>query len=238
MESNVVELPVADRIWAWFETNKKQIVTVAGIATVVGLVVYFFTWQREAKEAAASTALASVATGIMDGSNNRADAAQAYLTVASKYPGTQAGARAMLQAAGAFFAEGKYAEAQAQFERFTREYQGSPLMGQAAMGKATSLDAQGKTDQAVAAYKELVTRHPNANFIPQAKFSLARLYETQGQLEQARDLYLEVEQSARFTAFGNEAGMRVEELIAKNPKLAPTPPSASTNTVPAKVGQK
>jgi predicted negative regulator of RcsB-dependent stress response len=228
MESNVVELPVVDKLWAWFETNRKGVVYGATGALFVGLVVYFIVWQQGEKQAAAGNALSDVATSVAEGAAGKADAAQAYLNVASKYPGSMAGARALLQAAGALFADGKYADAQTQFERFGREYQGNPLAGQALLGIASCFDAQGKADQAATAYNDLIRRHPSENFIPQAKFALARLYESQGKAEQARDLYLDVEQSARFNALGSEAGMRVEELIAKNPKLAPQP-AVSTN---------
>src|SRR5262249_16734908 len=143
----------------------------------------------------------------------------------------QAGARALLLAAGSLFTDGKFTDARPQFERFIREYQGSPFIGEALFGIASCFDAEGKTEQAANAYKDLITRHPNESFVPQAKFGLARIYEAQGKLEQARDLYQDVEHSAPFTALGNESGVRLEELIAKNPKLAPAPPPPAANTV-------
>ena len=102
-------------------------------------------------------------------------------------------------------------------------------MGQAQFGIASCLDAQGKTDQAATAYKDLITRHPNENFVPQAKFALARIYEAQNKLEQARDSYQDVERSAPFTSIGNEAGVRLEELISKYPMLEPAPPPPSSS---------
>src|SRR6185369_4867829 len=125
------------------------------------------------------------------------------------YPHSNSGARALLLAASSLFGESKYAEAQAQFERFVREYQGSPFMGQAQFGLAACLDAQSKTDQAATAYKDLITRRPNESFVPQAKFALARIYEAQGKPELARDLYQDIERAAAFTSLGNEAGMRL-----------------------------
>jgi hypothetical protein len=77
----------------------------------------------------------------------------------------------------------------------------------------------------VAAYKDLIARHPNEIVIPQAKFNLASLYEAQNKPEMARELYEQVERGAPFTSFGNEAGVRMEELIAKHPNLAPPPPA-------------
>jgi TolA-binding protein len=140
-------------------------------------------------------------------------------------------------AAGNLFTENKFSEAQAQFEKFTREYHDSPLMGQALLGVAACLDAQAKTDAAIAAYKNLIDRHPSDIVVPQAKFALSRLYEAQNKPDMARDLLQDVERGNPYTSLGNEAGMRLEELIAKYPQLAPPPLATSTNA-PMKFQQK
>jgi len=231
MEPNVAQLPLADRLWDWFETYKKQTALIAVIVVAAGLVIWFIIWQKEAKQVDAGVAVSQVAAGEIATGGARADAPEAYLKVANQYPHSMSGARALLLGAGGFFTEGKYTESQAQFERFVREYQGSPFMGEALFGIASCLDAQGKTDQAATAYKDLITRHPNESFVPQAKFALARIYEAQDKPEQARDYYQDVERSAAFTSIGNEAGVRLEELIAKNPKLAPPPPPPSASNI-------
>lgn len=231
MDANVAQLPLADRLWVWFDTYKRQLVIGAVAAALVALAIWFILWQREQKQIDAGTALSQVAAGQLDGAGVPSGAVDAYLAVAKNYPGSVSGARALLLAAGTLFTDGKYAEAQTQFERFIREYQGSPFMGEALLGVASCLQAQGKTDQAVTAYKDLVTRHPNESFMPMAKFSLARLYEQQNKPELARDLYQDVEHSAPFSSIGNEAGVRLEELIAKNPKLAPAPPPPALSTM-------
>ena len=225
MESKVAELPLTDRLWAWFEANKKPALGFAGLAVVVGLITWFVMWQREEKSNTANDSLSSVLVAQLTGAGARPDtveSAEAYLKVAAAYPNSSAGARALLLAAGNFFAAGKYPEAQAQFERLTREYPDSPFRPQALLGIAASLDAQGKTDQAISAYKELTTRHPSESVVPQGKFALACLYETQQKLELARDLFAEVEREDRMGSLGVEAGMRLEDLLAKNPKLLPS----------------
>jgi hypothetical protein len=68
-----------------------------------------------------------------------------------------------------------------------------------------------------------VDHHPNEIVGPQAKFALGRLYQAQDKPELARDMYQDVERALPFTTLGNEAGMRLEELLAKYPKLAPAP---------------
>jgi predicted negative regulator of RcsB-dependent stress response len=230
MDSEVAQLPLAERAWLWFDTYKRQVALVTVILVIAGLVTWFILWQHEQKQVEAGIALTQVTTSQLEG---RAPGAQAdaYLKVAKSYPNSTSGARALLLAAGALFSENKFPEAQAQFERFIREYQGSPFMGEALLGVAACLDAEGKTDQAVAAYNDLVTRHSTESFIPQVKFSLAVLYEAQNKPELARDYYQDVERAMPFTALGNEAGARMEELIQKNPKLAPAPPAPSPGMV-------
>ena len=229
MESNVAHLPLSDRLWDWFETYKRQVILVAGILVLAGIIIWFILWHRESRQSNAGAALSQVAAGELQGGSVHADP-QAYLRVAQAYPNSMAGARALLMAAGSLFDQDKYSEAQAQFERFVREYQGNPLMGEALFGIASCLDAQGKTDQAATAYKDLITRHPSESFVSQAKFALARIYEGQNKPEQARDYYQDVERAIPFTTLGNEAGVRMEELIAKNPQLRPAPPPPSTAT--------
>jgi TolA-binding protein len=232
MESNVAQLPLSHKLWAWFETNKKPAVLVVTVAVAAGLIAWFVSWRQEEKQVAAGNALSDVAARHIGGGASPTESADAFLNVAAAYPNSSAGARALLLAAGSLFTEGKFAEAQAQFEKFTRTYQGSPLMGEALLGVATSLDAQGKGEPAAAAYKDLIDHHPNELVVPQAKFSLARLYETQNKPELARDLYQDVERALPFTSLGNEAGMRLEELTAKFPKLAPAPATPATNALP------
>jgi len=229
MESNVAQLPLSDRLWDWFETYKRQAGLVVGILVVAGLIIWFIVWHRETKQLDAGAALSQVAAGELQGGSVRDDP-EAYLNVARQYPDSMAGARAVLLAAGGLFDQNKYADAQAQFDRFVREYQGNPLMGEALFGIASCLDAQGKTDQAATAYKDLITRHPNESFVALAKFALARIYESQNKPEQARDYYQDVERAIPFTSLGNEAGVRLEELIAKNPKLQPAPPAPTPTT--------
>ena len=224
MESKVAELPVTDKLWAWFETNRKQAMVFVVVAAVVGFITWFVLWQREEKATTASDALSSVLVAQLAGAAARmetTEGAEAYLKVAATYPNSSAGAQALLLAAGNFFLAARYPEALTQFERFTREYPENPLRPQAMVGFAASLDAQGKTDQAITAYKEVTTRYPSESVVTQAKFALASLYESQQKLELARDLYAEVEREDRMGSWGVDAGMRLENLLAKNPKLVP-----------------
>lgn len=226
MDQNVAQLPVSHQAWAWFEKNKKQTLWVTAIVAVVGLAVWYLALQREENEVQAGQLLSDAEMAHSGFGGSTQEIAQAYLKIAAAYPKTAAGARALLLGAGTLFTQGKFADAEAQFQKFTRDYRDNPLLGQALLGIAACLEAQGKTEQAITAYRDLASRHPTDSVIPQAKFALGRLYEAQNKPELARDFYEQVERESRFSSLGNEAGVRVEELIQKHPNLAPPPPPA------------
>jgi TolA-binding protein len=215
----------------------------AGGILVLGVIVAFFLYRQNEAEVAASEALSNVSMPQMGGAASRSDLAEAYLKVAAAHPKSTAAARAVLLAAGSFFVEGKYAEAQTQFTRFRREHSESPFLGEALLGIGACLDAQGKAHDAMAAYKDLIDHHPGDVVLPQAKFALACLYEAQNQPDQARTLFEEVDRSDPGSV-GDEARMRLEEFKTKYPKLlasstpTPTPVPKVTNAAPPKAEKR
>lgn len=236
MESDVTQSAGFYKLWAWFETNKKQVTWGALAAVALGLIGWYFVYQQGEKEVIASEALANISLAQATGPGPRPENPGEYLKVAADYPRSSAGARALLLAAGSLFTEGKYSEAQAQFQRFLREHRDSPFLGQAMLGIAACLDAQGKTEDAITAYKSLIQHHPGENVMPQAKFALARLYEAQNKPEQARTLFEDVARGDPNSSLGSEAGMRWEELRIKHPELFAQPPTVSLPTPSAVIG--
>jgi TolA-binding protein len=227
MQQTVGELPVLDQAWAWLVVNKKQVLWGAGAVLVAGIAIGTYVWRKQAVEVSASDALSRVeALNSMPG-RAREESADAYLKVANEHAGTGGGERALLQAGAVLFTQGKYAEAQTQFQRFSRDYPDSSLRGQAMLGNAACLDALAKPDEAAAAYKSTFEQRPGEAAATQARFALARIYEYQSKLEQARPLYEEVARTEPNSSIGNEAGLKAEELRAKSP------PPAATNAVPA-----
>ena len=233
MESTTVgHLPISHKAWAWFEANRKPTLLGLAVLLVGGFVISLVVYRQGQKEIAASEALSSASLPQAPGVARTPDA---FLKVAAEYPSSQAGARAVLLAAGMLFTEGKYADARTQFDKFRRDYSDSPFMGEALLGIAASWDAQGDATKAIAAYKDLIDRRPGDYVLPQAKFALARLQEAQNQPEQARNLYEEVERTDPYGSIGDESRMRLEELKTKYPKLFATPvaPTTTTATTPA-----
>jgi TolA-binding protein len=227
MEQKAVQLTLGEKLFVWFEANKKQAAWGAGIVVVLGFVMGYYVWSQGAKEVQAAEALSQLTAASLFAGGQPATAAD-YLKVADAHAGTPAAAQALLLAGGALYTEGKYAEAHTLFLRFTRDHPGNPFTSQALLGIATSLEAQGKTDEAARAYKEAVDRFPNANTTSQARFGLARSYESQGKLDQARALYEEIAQGDPYGSVGNEAVMRLEALKSDKPVVTPDLP-ATTN---------
>ncbi len=233
MESEATSSATFYKLWAWFETNTKQILVGAVLVIIVGIGVGFFMWRSGEKQVEAGEAL-SKAFVPQAGMGPQGPSAESFLKVASDYAGSDAGAQALLHGAAALFDQGKYADARQQFEKFTREYRGNAFTSQALLGIASSYDAEGKTNEAITAYKSLIDRYPSENVVPQAKFSLARIYLNQNKPEDAFRLYEEVARTDSFGQLGSEAGVRAEELKMKYPQLSPPPaPVTPAPAIPA-----
>ena len=227
MESDVTQSAIFYKSWAWAEAHKKQLLLGTVSVLVVGFAAGFFIWREGEKEVSASQALTKIA--VQSTAAGQAAAPEAYVKIASEYPKTAAAARALLVAGARYFADAKYPEAQAQFQRFLSEYPSSDFSGQAVLGIAACLEAQGKTPEAIKAYKDIAERRSSDAVAPQARLSLGRLYVAQGNLSQAKETY---EQLARSDSgeMSREAGMLLQELLTKNPSLvqpAPAPANAS-----------
>lgn len=237
MEQNIIETPFLFQAWAWVEKNRKQVIYGVVAVVVAGLAVAYLSWSKKEKELAASQALSRAFYEQATGRIDAATAADTLLKVAAGNGGTQAGAQALIFAGTGLFNTGKYAEAQAAFERFGREYSGNPLAAQAIYGVAAALSAQGKSDEAARAYKESADRFPLSPVANQAQYSLAVTLAAQGKLAEALPLYEKVAGAAMGNSLGNEAALRAEELRVQLPPIplesAPTPSVVPTNS-PAK----
>jgi tetratricopeptide (TPR) repeat protein len=253
METEAIELPLMHRLWAWFEVNKKQAGIGAGVVVAVGIIIWLIAYHRDEKEISAAEAVAAVTMTPTVTGAPRPDAAEAYLRLSEEYSGTSAGARALLLAGGTYFTDGKYDQALKTFQRFTREHRDSPWMGDALLGTATCQEVLGKTNEASAIYQDIKDHHSADVVAAQAKFALARIYEEQNKLEMAKPLYEDLARSDPYSSIGSEAGIRLEELMARGataavqvpapsvvatPASAPTPASASTNPAPFKLEER
>jgi tetratricopeptide (TPR) repeat protein len=234
MQSNVAQLHLHERLWTWFEDNRTPVMWGAGTVLVIGLAAGLFVWHGYSRQASANDALSGVLNRSMPGNERPADPA-ALLQVAKDYPQTAAGGRALLLAGGDLFAAGKAREARPLFERYLREYRAGPFAGQALLGIASCQESTGSTNEAVSTYLDIVQHHVTDSVVPQAKFALARLYEAQGRYEQARDQLEELARNPVYNTLTADVSMRLENLFAKHPELAPARPVASTNMPPVRL---
>ena len=171
------------KLWPWIEANKKRVIIGTGISAAAIFLFSFFSWQHEQNEIAAGRALTQLAVSIP--SNASADQmAGAYLKIAGDYPGTPGGRRAWLQGAAALFAAGKFADAQAQFQKYLDAHPDGDFSASAALGVAASL------------------------VVNTAKFALARIAEQQGKFTDALNFYENITRSAPGSVLAQEAGMR------------------------------
>lgn len=215
---------------AWLEVNKKRLAIGLGVAAAAGFVVWIYGWARDQKETKASAELLNLRTPITS-TNAPPIPGSAFLKVANEFPSTDAGTRALLIAAGAFYSENNYTEAQKQFQEFLSRYSESPWAGSAAYGVAACLESQDKREEALAAYQGILSRHPNDAVVPDVKMALARIYEAKNQPELALKMYEELAKGTTQTPRGNEAMIHKEQLLKKHPELVNTTNTTSTATV-------
>ena len=218
------------KLWPWLEANRNKLIGVAVAIFAVVCVYYFMASQKEENERAAGAAL----TQLMMTPPTGTDPALALGQLATKYAGTVAGQRALLQAAATHFSAGHYADAQTAFEKFVSENASSPLVATAQLGIGASLEAAGKLDLAAAAYQRVVSMYANTpNYLP-AQCGLGRIAESQGKLKEALDRY---QDAARVGTAGGtlaqEASMRAAELQPKVAAMTPKPAATAVAPAPA-----
>ncbi len=237
MSSEATPTVTAYEVLAWLETNKKQLIIAFAAAVVVGFAIGIYRYTVDQKELAASDALLKLKSTIGGDEAAASTDPSAFLKVAEQYSGTSAADRAVLLAAGAMFANGKYAEAQAEFSKFLRDQPQSPFAATAGYGVAAAVEAQGKRDEALTAYQNLAVRYPNSSVVEEAKLAVARIYEAKNQPELALRQYDELTKVGGLGVPNNDAASRREALLLKHPELAKTnAPAANATTLvtPAK----
>ena len=208
-------------LWTWFEANRRRVTITAAIVVVVGIVLALVLSWKNRQVVQASEALSDLmAPGAVQQSG--AITPEKLLSLAAEHPGTGAGARAQLQAAGLLFTEGKYAEAQTQFQRFLAENPDHLFVPQATYGIAATLEALGKTEDAAKAYRQIADRFKAQGIGFSAASALGRILESQGKYLEAMPLFEEVARGDANGMLGGEARLRLAQIQQK------LPPSATT----------
>jgi len=215
------------KLWSWVETNIRIVVIGAVVVAVAAILLSYYFWRQNETEITAGKAL----TQLLISTPANSDASQlanAYLEIAADYPDTQAGGRALVLGAATLFASGKYAEAQAQFQKYLNLHPTGPFSAPAALGVAASLDAQGKTDSAADAYQRIINSFSDLNAVDAAKFALAKIDEHRGRFAEAENFYRDVVRDNPNSPLGSEAAFHGMQLRSKMPMTAVSnnPPAA------------
>jgi predicted negative regulator of RcsB-dependent stress response len=233
MDSQAAPSHVGINIRTWIEVHKMRLLYGSGAALVLIIAVSVFLQFQANKEVAASQALSEIRVPFNPATAPPPDAAQKLFDLANQHKGTKAAARALHMSGGLLFVEGDFARAQERFNALIQTYPESPWVPDANLGIAACLEAQGKTDDAIKKYDDIKKRHASATVVDDAKLALARLYEKSNPTESWR-LYEELLNADRNSGMAQEAGLRQEELVKRNPELAslrqpPPAPMIPTN---------
>ena len=220
----------------WFEVNKKRLAIGLITALVVGFGIYVVNHLGDQKEKKASSALIALNPATAS-TNDPPVPATAYLKVTEDFAGTAAAERALLLAAGAYFTEGKFTDAQNTFDRLLREKSGSKWAPDAAFGVAASLESQGKRDEALTAYERVARQYSSSAVADEARLAMARIFEAKNQPAEALKQYEDLTRNGITSMRAQDAMMRRMELVRKHPELEKPPtnaaPALSGLTIPA-----
>ncbi len=238
MESEAPPSAAFYNFLGWLNARKKPLaLAVIAMAAVVGIIL-LRNWQQEQHEISAAEQLSNIRLPATPSELPKPGTADALVKLAADHAGTRAAAHALLLAGSTFFAEGKYTEAQKQFETFRGQHGDSPWAANAFYGVATSLDAQNKTNEALAQYEAFIKRYPSDPATEHAKLGSGRLYEQSGKPEQAVEIYNAMLKQAMsnpnsYNQSVMDAQERLKELYAKFPQLAATKiqPVKTNNTI-------
>ncbi len=226
MQTNDAPAEFLFKLWPWLEANKTRLIGGLVAVIVVAGILYFMSAQKAQTEVDAGHAMTSLMMSVESDPNSSQMAGQ-FEQLADKYPGTAAARRAQLQAAGALFIAGNYADAETQFEKYLAGNSTGPLAATAQLGIAASLEAQNKLDMAAAAYQRVVSAYPDSGCVPMADLALGRIAEQQNKLTEALNHYENASHSPMGGSIAQEAMIRATDLKAKMP-AATAKPAAST----------
>jgi predicted negative regulator of RcsB-dependent stress response len=216
------------KLWPRIEANKNRIGIAAGIVVAAVCIILFISWRHQQNQIDAGDALTQTLITIPPNADPSQFSAS-YLDIADSYGGTPAGQRALLQGATVLFAQGKYTDAQADFQRYLDEHPDDQFSGIAALGVARSLEAEGKINDAMGQYQHVTTDISDEQSVNQARFSLARLNMQQGHFTDAFQGFQQVINADPYGTLGNEARQLAVELQSKLPKQPATAPASGFN---------
>ncbi len=173
--------------WAYVEENYiRMLVAVAGVVILILLGVYVM-HRMDVQAREAVEAEGRVRVLLLQGQVD--DAILEAERIADAYGGEAAAGRALQLAGGLYFETGRYAEAQAAFEKYLQEFDAMGPTGYSAWsGVAAAMEEQGNPAGAAARYQAFADEFEDSPFAPNALKEAARCYRVSGDSDQARIL--------------------------------------------------
>ena len=173
--------------WAYVEENYVRVLAIGGGVVVLILLGVLVMRQMDAQALEAVEAEGRVRVLLLQGRVD--DAILDAERIAETYAGDAAAGRALQLAAGLYFEAGRYAEAQAAFERVLQEFDAAgPARYSAWSGIAAAMEEQGDPAGAAARYLAFADEFANSPFAPNALREAARCYRVSGDTVQARSM--------------------------------------------------
>ena len=167
----------AEQFSKWMAEYGRPALIGLAVAVVALLGIQVWRGQKESKAAAAVQALFQ--------SNSPEELQQ----LASADPEAPTAPMALASAAAEFYAQNRYDEALAAYQRFLSLYPAHMLASEATVGVAASLEALDKFEEAAAGYEAFAQANAASPLRPQAVFGAARCREQLGKFDEARALY-------------------------------------------------
>jgi predicted negative regulator of RcsB-dependent stress response len=224
MQTHDAPAEIMFKFWPWFEANRKRLI-ISAVAVVVGFFIWFYlSTQKQQSEISAGLDYTQYQANLAP-SMTPQQMADGYLKIADKHSGTLAGQRARLEAGALLFGAGRYADAQAVFNKVAAAGNVGDMVVQARLGSAACIEAQGRLDEALSAYRAAVVGRSESPEAVYAKFCQGRVLELQGKLGEAVSVYQEVARSPLAGSLASEAAQRNALLQTKLAAAKPAPKS-------------
>lgn len=150
-----------------------------GLAVAVVVMLGISIWRNQ-KESKAAEAVQALFQG---------RSPEEFQQMASTDPEAVTAPMALATAAAEFYAQNRYDEALAAYQRFLSLYPGHMLAPDATVGVAASFEAQDDFTSAAEAYEAFAAANADSSLRPQAVMGAARCREQLGDFDEARALY-------------------------------------------------
>lgn len=200
------------------ELGRNQWKLYAGIALVVTIAIggiYWYMNQQEERNIEAATQLSRVrpyfAQGLFDQALSGDSIPQVgdnkvmgLLDISEQYDGTDAGALAALMAGNALANQGKYTEAQVQFDRASSSDSKLTQIG-AMQGLAVCMEAGGNLSGAADLYQQAAQKGADGAFEGQCLYMAGLCYEKSGNSTKAGEMYTTVAKKLENSPFAASA---------------------------------